>query len=104
LPEDLAFFRTALRQDALISVEFSEFGVMLRAASEVIERKVHDTTKELKKQLASFYGAPVALAVTRRAEAANETPATDLLPVERAVMELFNARRVVTSDDSRFFS
>jgi DNA polymerase-3 subunit gamma/tau len=104
LPENLAFFRTALRQDALISVEFSEFGVMLRAASEVIERKVHDTTKELKKLLAAFYGAPVALSVTRRVETQQEPIAADLLPVERAVMELFNARRVVTSDDSRFFS
>ena len=100
LPEHLAFVRSTLRQ-GLLTADLTEVGIVLRPSAEVIHQRLADKLTDLKQHLQSVYGASVGVQLmppgmgqppTDRPAVASESPG--LLPIEEAVIELFNAKQV----------
>jgi hypothetical protein len=118
LPEHLSFVRDAVRQ-SMLTVDFTDVGIVLRPHAEVVYHNLANSTAALKAHLAETYGAPlgVQLIEPRRAAAARTAPVQpaaqdgapsaptvasvpsvtdDMLPIEKTIVELFKARRAST--------
>lgn len=107
LPEPLVFIKGVSKQAAMLTIEFTDVGVLVRPHADVLYHQLEGRVAALKTHLKQFFGAPVgvqlfpvdiaALASTE-SERTSESPIAneDLLPVERSLVELFHARRVVT--------
>lgn len=111
LPESLLFVKTAIDPADLLGVDITDTGITFRPRAEIIHNRLEDKLPQLRENLATFYGMAVTvhlLPYQRQAAAAvadpesGETPAggassiddsDELLPVEKAIMELFKARR-----------
>ena len=110
LPEHLAFVRSSVRQGMLM-VDLTDVGLVLRPGAEVVHHRLADQMIELKEHLQHVYQAPIGVQLMPAATsdphgkglAANGDPddsgATgtgngDLLPIEEAIIRLFNAKRV----------
>jgi DNA polymerase III subunit gamma/tau len=98
LPDSLAFVRTSIRQ-SMLSVDFSDVGLILRPKAEVIHHKLGDYTADLKMHLSRMYNAPVGVQLMpvpedRSSENGTGQMKRDLHPVEKALIDLFHARRV----------
>lgn len=110
LPESLLFVKTAIDPADLLGVDITDTGITFRPRAEIIHNRLEDKLPQLRENLATFYGMAVTvhlLPYQRPAAAAvadpgsGETPAggaaiddsDELLPVEKAIMELFKARR-----------
>lgn len=111
LPESLLFVKTAIDPADLLGVDITDTGITFRPRAEIIHNRLEDKLPHLRENLTSFYGMAVTvhlLPYQRQASAAvadtesGEIPAggmlsvedsDELLPVEKAIMELFKARR-----------
>jgi len=105
LPEHLSFIRSSIKQ-GMLSVDFSEVGLVLRPAADIIHHRISDQVADLKSHLTEVYGAPVGLQLipapvqTSAAVDANGVTqnAVDdeaaMTPIEHTLVELFKARRV----------
>lgn len=111
LPEHLAFVRSTIRQQ-LLTVDFSEVGLVLRATGQVVEQRLADKLPALKEHLTAVYQAPVGVTIIKTASATRQSEknvqasaasadetlladerAEELLPIERTLIRLFNARK-----------
>ncbi|MCX6140722.1 MAG: DNA polymerase III subunit gamma/tau [Candidatus Kapabacteria bacterium] len=111
LPENLSFVRASVKQNVL-TVDFTDVGIILRPHAEIIHQRLLDKIPALKVHLATTYGAPlgVQLVMPRQAERtvrvveAGATEATpqnfghgaDVLPIEQTLIDLFKAHRAST--------
>lgn len=111
LPESLLFVKTAIDPADLLGVDITDTGITFRPRAEIIHNRLEDKLPHLRENLATFYGMAITLHLLpyqRQAAAAvadtesGEIPAggtlsvedsDELLPVEKAIMELFKARR-----------
>ncbi len=111
LPEHLAFIRSSIKQ-GLLGVDFSDVGLLLLPTANVIAHRVADKLPELKEHLLTIFGTPVGVQVM--SVSAHEVPSDGLspkgeqripandthivedvpTPVEQALIELFQARRI----------
>ena len=104
LPDSLAFVRTSIKQ-SMLSVDFSDIGLILRPKAGVIHHRLADCTAELKSYLSKTYETPIGVqlmpAPVEMAEENGESGASAssngraLHPIEKALIDLFNARRVM---------
>lgn len=118
LPENLHFVRTSSQQ-GMLTIDFTEVGVLLRPTAQVIHNRLADKTALLKEHLSKVYGAPIAVQLlpvkksavvvpmSQHTDAAptthnthtNITPtetsdsSEHFYPVEIALMDLFKARK-----------
>lgn len=109
LPEHLAFVRSTVRQ-GLLAISFTEVGLVLRPTGEVVYHRLTDKLPDLKEHLAKVYNAPVGVAVMKAQDdrqraatnvdtdssdsVADQAASDDLLPIERAIIRLFAARKM----------
>lgn len=120
LPEQLAFLSGAIRQSGMLVVDLTDVGLTLRPHAAIIHQRCHDELATIKDALKAFYGVAVAVhlmpvvappAAADPATAKDERPATapsraiapadaEPLPIEQTIIDLFKARRVVTSNGS----
>lgn len=116
LPEQLAFLSGAIRQSGMLVVDLTDVGLTFRPHAAIIHQRLSDELPTIKDALKAFYGVAVAVhlmpVVAPPPEPtvdANERPAAtsaraiapadaEPLPIEQAIIELFKARRVVTSN------
>ena len=111
LPEHLAFVRSTVQQ-GLISITFSEVGIVLTPLAEVIYQRLNDKVADLKEHLQQVYNAPVGVLIVKAADAkARQSKNQDTddasdavtkllddaepLPLELALIRLFNARKIL---------
>lgn len=110
LPEHLVFVKAAVKQQ-MLTVDFTDVGIVLRPHAEIVHHRLIDKIAALKTHLAEMYNTPVGVQLIepRTAERAasvqtsDATPAQeavlsqaqseDLLPIERTLIDLFKARR-----------
>lgn len=111
LPESLLFVRTAIDPAELLGVDITDTGITFRPRAEIIHNRLEDKLPQLRESLSTFYGTAVTVhllpyqrqtATTAADTESGEAPANgavsfddsdELLPVEKAIMELFKARR-----------
>ena len=105
LPEHLSFIRSSIKQ-GMLSVDFSEVGLVLRPTADIIHHRILDQVADLKSHLSEVYGAPVGLQLipapasskeTTDANGASQNTTDDdaaMTPIEHTLVELFKARRV----------
>lgn len=105
LPDHLAFVRSFIKQGAL-TMDFTDVGVVLRPNADVIHHRVADQFSDLKSYLNNVYGAPIGVQLMPtpvmnsgnaevNANGAKNPDDTLLTPVEKTLIELFNAKRIV---------
>lgn len=110
LPEHLVFVKASIRQQ-MLTVDFTDIGIVLRPHAEIIHHRLLDKIAALKTHLAEMYQAPVGVQlieprITERMSTEHSSDATptgepvfvttqteDLLPIERTLVDLFKARR-----------
>lgn len=105
LPDHLSFVRSAVKQ-SMLSVDFTDVGIILRPHAEIIQHQLSDMLVALKSHLSSVFGAPVGVQLLQPLSArvatladgdeANGNNNADLLPVEKVLVDLFKARRSAT--------
>lgn len=107
LPETLVFIKGVSKQAGMLTIEFTDVGVLLRPHADVVYHQLEGRIAALKTHLKQFFGAPLGVQLfpvdTTITEAGqSDIPGSpppiseDLLPVERSLMELFHARKVVS--------
>jgi len=105
LPEPLIFIKGVSKQAGMLTIEFTDVGVLLRPHAEVLYQQLEGRIPSLKSNLKQFFGVPLGVQLfpvdTTSQETTNADPASpviseDLLPVELSLVELFHARRVVS--------
>jgi hypothetical protein len=110
LPEHLVFVKASVKQQ-MLTIDFTDVGIVLRPHAEIIHHRLVDKIAALKTHLAEMYNAPVGVQLiapraterTAPAQANDATPAVeaaftsaqseDLLPIEHTLIDLFKARR-----------
>jgi DNA polymerase III subunit gamma/tau len=110
LPEHLVFVKASAKQQ-MLTVDFTDIGIVLRPHAEIVHHRLIDKIAALKTHLAEMYNTPVGVQLIepRTAERAaaqassDATPTTepvlasaqseDLLPIEQTLIDLFKARR-----------
>jgi DNA polymerase-3 subunit gamma/tau len=110
LPEHLVFVKASVKQQ-MLTIDFTDVGLVLRPHAEIIHHRLVDKIAALKTHLAEMYNAPVGVQLiapraterTAPAQANDATPAVeaaftsaqseDLLPIEHTLIDLFKARR-----------
>jgi DNA polymerase-3 subunit gamma/tau len=106
LPEHLGFVRDAVRQ-GMLTVDFTDVGIILRPHADIVFHRLTNSIAALKTHLAETYGAPLGVQLIEPRKAAPSAASTDtsdappslpddMLPIERAIVELFKARRAST--------
>jgi len=108
LPEQLAFVRTVVKQ-GMLTVDFTEVGIILKPAADVIHHNLEDKLFALKAHLNKTYGTPLGVQLLKPANGQRTSIAqtgantevlpnvdADLLPVEQLLIDLFKARRAST--------
>lgn len=107
LPETLVFIKGVSKQAAMLTIEFTDVGVLLRPHADVLYHQLEGRIAALKAHLKQFFGAPLGVQLfpvdTTAADPTSTDPhgapallPEDLLPIERSLVELFHARRVVS--------
>lgn len=111
LPEHLAFVRSTVQQ-GLITITFSEVGIVLNPLAEVIYQRLHDKVADLKDHLQQVYNAPVGVLIVKASDAKSKQSKghdsggsndavtkllddAEPLPLELALIRLFNARKIL---------
>jgi hypothetical protein len=104
-------FVKASAKQQMLTVDFTDIGIVLRPHAEIVHHRLIDKIAALKTHLAEMYNTPVGVQLIepRTAERAaaqassDATPTTepvlasaqseDLLPIEQTLIDLFKARR-----------
>jgi len=105
LPEHLSFIRSAIKQ-GMLTVDFSDVGLVLRPAADIIHHRITDQVADLRSHLTTIYGTPVGLQLIpapalsvaeREAESGKKNGVEDdslMTPIEHTLVALFKAKRV----------
>ena len=102
LPEHLAFVRSTVKQ-GMLTIDFTEVGIVLRPLAEVIQHRLNDKLPDLKDHLVKVYGVKLAVQLLdapdptdlAEADAGSKGVASEtLLPIEKVLVDLFKARRI----------
>jgi len=107
LPETLVFIRGVSKQAGMLTIEFTDVGVLLRPHADVVYYQLEGRIATLKSHLKQFFGVPLGVQLfpvnaTTTEASHSDVPGSppkiseDLLPVERSLVELFHARRMVS--------
>ena len=107
LPANLSFVKDSVARN-MLTVDFTDVGIILRPHAEIVHHRLHDKIPALKTFLAETYGAPIGVQLIMPRIATTTTLANDngtsvdanvvahdddVLPIERTLIELFKARR-----------